>query len=524
MSDSVTVDPPPMPVLVGLYRDLDAVLQRIAGASAADVDDVQVAELVRVNERVVRALTFQGLKRLQEVNDRGLFRKAGHSTLHRFVMSELRVSRGDASSRLKALDAAGVLLSMQGQPLPPKCPVAAEALAEGAIGLAHMDVMLKVRDKIPHKSAPEVYDVVDAWMTDNARISTPTELEVCGREVLARVDPDGSLTDDADRKRNRGLSDGPQGLDMMAKISGNLDPATLALFRTVMDVWAAPGMNNPDDPNSPSGAVDDPAHDAAIIEAAAGRDTRSRAQRQHDAFKAILKTILEYKLLGTSHRGLPVQVIITMTKQQLDEAAGIARTASGVDMPVKDAVELAARADWSLAVFANHSADVLYFARAKRTAQQGQRMALFAKDRGCTSPGCRNPISWTEIHHTTAWADGGLTDIDVLAPACIPHHAMIGPGEDQWQTVMVTDGPDTGRVAWIPPKYIDPDQQPRINRAHHADHTVEAAWQNIIAERQAALNERQERMQLQQHNRAESTESQDDDTNGCDSPVDQPDH
>ena len=510
MTDSVTVDPPPGPVLVGLYRDLDALLQRIAGASSADVDDVQVAELVRVNERVVRALTFQGLRRLQEVNDRGLFRKAGHSTLHRFVMNELRVSRGDASSRLKALDAAGELLSMQGEALPAKCPAAAEALADGAIGLAHMDVMLKVRDRIPHKSAPEVYDVVDAWMTDNARTLGPTELEVCGREVLARVDPDGSLTDDTDRQRNRGLSDGAQGVDMMAKLSGNLDPQTLALFRTVMDVWAAPGMNNPDDPNSPVGAVDDPSMDPAIIEAAAGRDTRSRAQRQHDAFKAILKTILEYKLLGTSHRGLPVQVIVTMSKQQLDEAAGIAHTASGVDVPVKDALELAARADWSLAVFANHSADVLYFARAKRTAQQGQRMALFAKDRGCTSPGCRNPISWTEIHHTTAWVDGGHTDIDLLAPACPPHHKMIGPGEDQWQTEMVTDGPDAGRVAWIPPKYIDPDQQPRINRAHHTDHTIETAWQNIIAERQQTLNERQERMQLQQHNRAESMANPDD--------------
>ncbi len=498
MSGSVTVDPPSVPLLVAKYRQLLSVVDEIAAAPSRDVDDVQVADLARMNEKIVRALTYQGLKRLQSVNDRGLFRKAGHSTLHRFVMSELRVTRGDASSRLKALEAAGEMLSMQGEKLPPKCPAAAEALASGAIGLTHMDVMLKVRDKIPHKSAPEVYDVVDAWMTDNARTSTPTELEVCGREVLARVDPDGTLTDDTDRKRNRGLSDGDQGLDMMAKITGNLDPQTLALFRTVMDVWAAPGMNNPDDPNSPVGAVDDPSIDAVVIEAAAARDSRSRAQRQHDAFKAILKTILEYKLLGTSHRGLPVQVIITMTKQQLDEAAGIAHTASGVDVPVKDALELAARSDKSLAVFANHSADVLYFARAKRTAQQGQRLALFAKDRGCTSPGCRNPISWSEIHHTTAWADGGLTDIDVLAPACPPHHKMIGPGEDQWQTVMVTDGPDAGRVAWIPPKYIDPEQQPRINRAHHVDVAVEATWQHVINERQAALDERERPTESQQ--------------------------
>jgi hypothetical protein len=42
---------------------------------------------------------------------------------------------------------------------------------------------------------------------------------------------------------------------MMAKITGTLDPQTLALFKTVMDVWAAAGMNNPDDPESRSGQV-----------------------------------------------------------------------------------------------------------------------------------------------------------------------------------------------------------------------------------------------------------------------------
>ncbi|MFJ6095053.1 hypothetical protein [Williamsia muralis] len=131
MSGSVTVDPPSVPLLVAKYGQLQDVLADIAATSSVDVDDVQVAELVRVNERVVRALSFQGLRRLQEVNDRGLFRKAGHSTLHRFVMSELRVSRGDASSRLKALDAAGVLLSMQGQPLPPKCPAAGGSVGRG---------------------------------------------------------------------------------------------------------------------------------------------------------------------------------------------------------------------------------------------------------------------------------------------------------------------------------------------------------------------------------------------------------
>ncbi|PVY29048.1 uncharacterized protein DUF222 [Williamsia muralis] len=499
MTDTTSLDPPATPVLMGLYRDLSSVLDRIAGASSSDLDDASACELARMNEKAVRALGFQGLQRLLEVSDRGAFRKAGHPTLHRFVMSELRVTRGDASSRLKALDAVARLHSLQGEVLPPKCPAAAKALAEGVIGLAHMDVMLDVRKHIPSKAAPEVLDVVDAWMVDNARTMNPTDLIQCGREVLARVDPDGALTDEQDRKRNRGLSVGDQGADLMAKITGTLDPQTLALFKTVLDVWAAPGMNNPDDPDSPVGAVDDPGHHKGLIESAAHRDTRTTAQRQHDAFKAILRTVLEYKLLGTSHRGLPAQVIITMTKQQLDDVAGIATTASGVDLPVKDALELAARSDKSLAVFAHHSAEVLYFARAKRVAQQGQRLALFAAYRGCSHPGCRQPATWAEIHHVNAWILGGLTNVDELVPACPAHHAMIGDGPDQWQTVILTKGTDAGRVAWIPPACVDPDQVPRVNRASHVGETVDAEWAEVIATRDEALREHEHRLMRQSH-------------------------
>ncbi|WP_020107494.1 DUF222 domain-containing protein, partial [Nocardia sp. 348MFTsu5.1] len=197
--------------------------------------------------------------------------------------------------------------------------------------------------------------------------------------------------------------------------------------------------------------------------------------------------ILDCNLLGRSHRGLPAQLIITMTKAQLQECAGIAKTASGVDIPVGEALELAARSDKYLAVFADHCAEVLYFARTKRTAQKGQRLALIARDRGCSHPGCPNPATWTESHHVTAWAKGGLTDIDALTPACPPHHRLIGDGPDRWQTVMITDGPDAGRVGWIPPVGVDPERVPRVNRAHHVNETVEAAWQKVVVDRQEAL-------------------------------------
>ena len=82
---------------------------------------------------------------------------------------------------------------------------------------------------------------------------------------------------------------------------------------------------------------------------------------------------------------------------------------------------------------------------------------------------------------------GGLTDIDALTPACPPHHRLIGDGPDQWQTIMLTEGPDQGRVAWIPPVGVDPERRPRVNRAHHANETVEAAWAKVMADRQSKL-------------------------------------
>ena len=53
------------------------------------------------------------------------------------------------------------------------------------------------------------------------------------------------------------------------------------------------------------------------------------------------------------------------------------------------------------------------------------------------------------MHHAVKdWADGGLTDIDQLAPACDVHNRRVGSKPGQYTTRIITDGPDTGRVAW----------------------------------------------------------------------------
>jgi hypothetical protein len=87
---------------------------------------------------------------------------------------------------------------------------------------------------------------------------------------------------------------------------------------------------------------------------------------------------------------------------------------------------------------------------------------LYAKDRGCSAPGCNLPGFYCEVHHVTAYAQSHTTDIDDLTFACGPHHRMLKPGS--WLTRKHT----TAGAQWIPPPHLDRGQ-PRTNTFHHPE-------------------------------------------------------
>ena len=258
-----------------------------------------------------------------------------------------------------------------------------------------------------------------------------------------------------------------QNAQLMSRLTADLDPIARARLDAVLDSWAKPGMNNPDDPDSPVGPIT--TANAEQV-AAALRDQRSPAQRNHDAFSALLGQVLESGMLGNTHRGLPIQVIVTTSLHELEAQAGIAQTTSGTLLPIQDVIEMAASAGASqyLAVFGEHTSVPLYLGRSKRIATLGQRLASFASPGGkmCSAPGCNQPASRVQMHHAAKdWADGGLTDIDQLVPACDVHNRRVGPKPGQFTTRMITDGPDTGRVAWrLNAKPGMPANPERINR------------------------------------------------------------
>ncbi|PXW35563.1 UNVERIFIED_CONTAM: uncharacterized protein DUF222 [Williamsia faeni] len=516
----------------GVLSRLDAAVEDLAAVNLTALSDEDCVRLVEGIEIVARRLQAAGLPVLREVTVRRAFSRVGFGSPVAMLKNLLRLRPGVARKRLEAMDALTSSMTPSGEVIEQRFPETAAALRDGVIDLDHAAIVMDVMAKIPSKVDAEQRENAEAALAQLCQRYTPPEVERIGDRIVEYLDPDGTLTDDSDRARHRGLSLGKQSTNLMSKITGHLDPVTRALLDVMLSVWAAKGMNNPGDPLSPSGAIDDPALDKDILQAAADNDIRSQAQRNHDALKAALLYLIESGQLGKSHRGLPVQVIISMTKDQLDDAvqsssdgedvvvdnvdnndaeaeapvdakpevmpksephlygSGVAYTATGTILPIGDAVKLAVRSDKSLAIFENHSNEVLYFGRARRLASESQRLAMFAAHRGCSTPGCSNPAMWAEAHHVLAWLLGGFTDIVNEAPACPQHHKLIGPGINQWQTVMLTEGPDAGRCAWIPPVFIDPERKPMVNRAHHPDEALAEARELMRSRRQEQLEQR----------------------------------
>ncbi|MCU1641260.1 MAG: hypothetical protein JWN03_1535, partial [Nocardia sp.] len=309
-------------------------------------------------------------------------------------------------------------------------------------------------------------------LAQQARALDPTQLPRIGERVLGFLDPDGTLTEDADRQRLRRASVSPQRYDLMSTLTVEFTPDARAAFDAVMAKLARHGMCNPADKESPG--VDDGQLPPDLVKASAARDERTKVQRQHDALLAVLHPDFNPAKLG-SHRGLPVATILTMSIEDVERAAGVATLATGGQVPVKDAVTLAARRSKTFVLVKDKNGMPLHIGEA-RLANPAQRLALIATERGCTRPGCTAPSSMCAVHHVTEFSKGGRTDIENLTLACDHCHALVKDGPRGWTTIKLGQESDfPGRTAWIAPAHVDPTRAPQINHLHHPGEMLTAA-------------------------------------------------
>ncbi|MCZ4555246.1 DUF222 domain-containing protein [Rhodococcus maanshanensis] len=474
-----------------VQEHLSTIADAIEGLCDSDLtglSDAELTDTMRRLEKTLRRASAVGHNLIVETAERSLPGKLGHKTFNKLLIGVLRISAADASARITAAKSLGTWHALSGQPLPVDLPETAAAQRDGDIGPDHARAIREVIRKIPHTVSSSDVAVAEQILAELARSAPPEDVEKAGHELLAHLNPDGNLTDDKDRKRLRGIRLGRQDQNLTTPISGHLDPQARALLDPILAKWARPGMNNPDDPESPTGAAEHPGVDRDQL-AAAGRNTRTAAQRNHDAVKEALRALLGSGVLG-SHRGLPVTTILTMTIDQLEQQTGVVTTASGGIVPIKDALKLAERSHPVLVLF-DHNGRPLHLGRSKRLATADQRLALIAADRGCTRPGCDAPATMTAVHHVHDWSKGGTTDIGALTLGCDGCHALIHDGPGDWKTrTAPKDSEYAGRTEWSPPTHIDPEQKPRVNHRHHPKELLDRARRKANARRETGMRRR----------------------------------
>jgi hypothetical protein len=158
--------------------------------------------------------------------------------------------------------------------------------------------------------------------------------------------------------------------------------------------------------------------------------------QQADALVAVAKSYLDG---GSDREGGAtadhLQVVVHADAKALTGGTG------RCDLPIDTVKRLLC--DCSMVVVAEDTnGSPLDVGRKQRTVSTTLRRALYARDRGCTFPGCHR-TRYVDGHHLTHWINGGETTPGNMTLLCTHHHRTLHEGA----FTIVKEGDDTLRFA-----------------------------------------------------------------------------
>lgn len=425
--------------VVALSAAHGAVDELLASDLSALSEDT-LLEVLRQTEQLRRRLAAVDHAQILQVEARGVPAAKSVRTTGQFLRLLLRLDPGEAAGRVRAAEAAGPRHTVTGQRLDPAYPQVAAAQAAGTIGERQARVIVETIERLPDPIREQVRDEVETSMVGYAEKFDALMLARLGRRVQAHYDPDGTLPDVEERQRRREftLHQRPDG-----SAHGQFEAtAELAEYlQTIVDSLATPK----------------PEHDGI-------KDPRTAGQRRHDALLDALQLAVRCEQLPTI-TGVTATLIITMTEDSYRTGQGLARTSHGALIPARHALAWAGGDYRLMAVVLDTVNGITAYSSPRRLFSETQRLALAARDRGCTFPNCDAPPGRCQAMHLTDYAITGRTSVDDGGLGChYDHRERVKQG---WTTQLIR-----GRVAWIPPRWIDPAQEPQYNELHDATDPV----------------------------------------------------
>ncbi|WP_435747578.1 DUF222 domain-containing protein [Microbacterium sp. PMB16] len=412
-------------------------------------------------------------------------------------MNELvqRVLRTDAAGAGRVVRAAKVVHRetelTTGAPLPAWWPQMREALLDGVVGVAGLLAATGPVDQAGRRVSPEDRLRADAALAAFARgvaedvdpgvdadadadadadpgseaapPATPEDLRFRAQLIVAYLDPDGAKPAEDVAMRTRGVTLGRE-KDGVIPIRGHLLPEVAGQLKSGWDAYLNPKVDGPPMPGvafRPSEGCgpaekdrestgQEPGDDSTLPagDSSGLIDTRTRAQKQHDALAAMLGIAARHDEMPRLGGAAPT-LLVTVTAEDYATGRGWAHV-QGVDTPVSVGVAQHTACGGSVQrVLFDPEGRIIGIGSTDRIFTVHQRRAITQRDRECLIPGCHVPASWCEIHHVTEHARGGPTHTDNGVTLCWHHHRTLD--DSGWEIRMQNGIPEVRGPGWWDP-------------------------------------------------------------------------
>ncbi|MGH3950739.1 MAG: DUF222 domain-containing protein, partial [Pseudonocardiaceae bacterium] len=205
------------------------------------------------------------LRIVAELDGRNVALDNGCSDVAALLRQVLRINPAAARRYVAHTRALIHSYSTTGAVIDPDLPDVAEALGQGAVDPEHVEVIRATVAKFPRPVSLEDRTKAEQILLAASREHEPAIITRLGREILQRLDQDGTPPDDAELARPRRSLDLCEYAGGRLRGSFDLDPETGVLLTNLLSPHTAP------------------------CEADDGPDPRSRAERQADGLAEILR-------------------------------------------------------------------------------------------------------------------------------------------------------------------------------------------------------------------------------------------
>ena len=361
------------------FGELHAGRARLNSLPLHTLTDADLLTVLREQEADARRSAVTSHAVIAELEARGTAREHGCPSTATLLVQVLRINPNDASGRVRDAADLGPRRGLTGEVLPPIFAQVAAAQADGVISAAHARVITKTITTLPEAIRAEHEDLFEESLVEQAHTVNPFQLAQVAQAMAYLLDQDGTLVEEHERHRRRALRI-QRRTDGSAHLEGELTALSTEALLAALEPLAAP---------APAG------EDGA-------KDPRSYGQRLHDAlYDAALIALRSQQLPDCG--GVAATIVLHLTPEQIQSGTGLVTTGHGAQISVPEALTLFGDAR-IFPVLLGNSGEILAYGSTRRIFTEGQRLAMIARDLGCSFPGCTRPPALCQSHHITGYA------------------------------------------------------------------------------------------------------------------------